>query len=44
MQMHSLRGLLNDHANEVVGVLETQRQLLRGIAAGMAFLHAQTPR
>ena len=25
-------------------MLATQRQLLRGIATGMAFLHAQTPR
>ena len=40
----SLRSLLTAHPEKVVGVLGTQRQLLRGIAVGMAFLHSQTPR
>ena len=40
----SLRSLLIAHPQKVVGVLGTQRQLLRGIAVGMAFLHSQTPR
>ena len=38
----SLRSLLNSRASEVVGILSTQRQLLHGIAAGMACLHAHT--
>ena len=40
----SLRSLLKNDPNKVVGVLSTQRQLMRGIAAGMAFLHDQKPR
>eukprot|EP00966_Prymnesium_polylepis_P302481 6988107-Prymnesium_polylepis.1 len=38
-----LRKFLDEMPAKVVGNLATQAQLLRGIAAGMHFLHAQTP-
>ena len=39
----SLRSFLDTQAPKVVGELRVQQQLLRGIAAGMACLHARTP-